>query len=223
MENKTRDELIGEMIPSSQDSKTKDELLELFNKLCSATFRGVGTGKYYPKESQTAHYLMEYASAKMTLRHKSLSASDEERFEIFYRSADDFNPVSMRVYVGELLHKSCSSPDEIKEFFGDELTRFVIVYLFKDPRAVLFSSEAVCEIAPIEGVDKAYRVLALDHPSMSQALGDLEFLKHCQMFGPSVIAEFYLKDGELKMMRLRIFMGRKEIWPQNMDIEFQYR
>lgn len=200
----SKSDFISKLISVEEENDTKKELLMIFNNLSHMTFRGVTTGKYYPKESEAAYYKMDYYPGRMNLRHKSLAWPHEERFDVTYNSNSNFNVSSLKVYVDGKIHKSLSE-NEISDFI--DLVRFMIVYLFKDPRVALFASEAIREITSPSDYDKAYRTLLLDY-SLPMS--------------PATLAEFFIKHDELKMMRLRIFLGEAEITPQNTDVIFHY-
>lgn len=190
------------------ESKTIDELKQLVDKLRDASFTGVGTSKWYPQGSDTAYYRMAYSPARLVLRHKSPSGPIEERFEVSYFSADNYNIASVHIYAGEDLCKSYASEQELSEMCSvdnDGAARLLVVYLFNDPRVVLMATEAVRAIPPPDGFDKAYQVLVLRDP-----------------FGVTVICELFLKNGSLRMMRKKQFFGQNEITSQTMDISFQY-
>ena len=191
-------------------SRTIKELEQLFRKLSDVTFRGASTGKWYPEGSQTAYYHMEYSPARLVLHHKSPSASKEERFEVTYRSTDDYNCASINIYMGEELYRTYTSEEELQKLYSsDEGSRLLFVYLFNDPRIVLSATETASEIPPLDTFDKAYQIIAYKD-------------SFDPIFGITVMAEFFLKDGMLKMMRVRNFIGEKEIQSQNRDVTFEF-
>jgi len=192
--------------------KLSKELKYIFDKLKSATFSGIATGKYYPPQSDTAYYRMSYTPGRMVLRHKSPSHPVEERLEFAYCENNYGNCAAIQVYDGKKLHKSYSGKQEFEQAFSDFEGRLLPVYLLKDPRFTLVCTERAGEIAPGNGFDRAYQVIPYTYPAF--ILGTIVTVV--------VKAEFFLKGNVLKTMRLRYFYGKKEIAPQTMDVAFQF-
>ena len=190
--------------------KIIEELEELCGRLGNATFTGIGTSKYYPPESKDAYYRMEYSPARLVLRHKSPSALIEERFEVTYRGIDGYNCAAIHIYADDRLYKSYASKEDFDNLYSsDEGQQLLIKYLFKDPRVALASAKTIREIPPPDTFDKAYQIVVLKNT-------------HDPNFGIVVIAEFFLKERVLCIMRLRKFLGKKEMTSQNMDIAFHF-
>ena len=184
----------------STDIRLGDVQRDLYNK----TFTGEGVSKYYPKGSQKAYYRMSYSPAFLEIRHKSPWGPSEEKILVQYKSAEDMNFISIEFFL-DGKRQNIIFEDSLEKLENPEEP--LIKYLFLDPRVVLMSAEDVREI-PIAEPGKCHQIVALD-------LSELPF-------GPKVVSEFFTNGLKLEKMRMRQFLGDKEILSQNMEILFSY-
>jgi hypothetical protein len=193
--------------------KVKDELIQLAKSFEEKTFSGEAIGYYYPANCQNAYYRMSYTPTGMVLRHKSPSCPNEERFYITYRGNGDYECNAITVFIDDKILWSCFSEEEIngkiRKFILGGLKGFLFKYLYNDPRVIFQSAESWEEISPPQSYDKAYLINAYN--------GSFD-----PNIGVSLIAELYLKDSLLKMMKLRVFNGRDEVTSQTMEVIFEY-
>src|SRR3989344_3475405 len=176
-----------------------EKLKQLFDKLKNTTFMGIGLSKWYPEGNQMAYYRMEYSPGKFKLRHKSPSSLQECLFDVQYCSIDDFNCVSINIYLDQRLHRSYTTKDEIDKFgLSDDAAGFFIKYLLKDPRYVLAAAEVIIEIPTDIPNTKIYGIKAFDTTSFDP------------LFGIKILVLFILEGDALKMMGMKKFIGEKE-------------